>query len=178
MTFEPEPPSSPRDISSRAISAALLDRRTFRDISEDTFASAQVYALVGAAAIASAIGSIDEPGEAVSNAVLVVAGWAIYAHVAWFMRTFLFDSVYAEAGRQEMLRVVGISYGPALLRVFAIVPGIGGVIWLASTIWLLVAIAVGLKTTLAFENYWPAAGILVAGIILNTTLSAIVFAFV
>ena len=176
MTFEPEPPSAPRDISSRVVNAALLDRQTFRDVKTDPAATGQVYVLVAVAAIASAIGTIDDPGDVVSNAFLVVGGWFIYSHVAWFMRSYLFDTVHAEAARPDLLRVVGIAYGPALLRVFGIVPQIGGVIWLLSTIWLLVAIVVGLKTTLAFENYWPAVGIVVVGMILNGLLATVVFA--
>ena len=134
--------------------------------------------LVIAAAIASAIGSIDDPGTAIANGVLVVTGWLVYAHVAWFLRSFIFDSIRAEADRDEMLRVVGIAYGPALLRAFGIIPFVGGVIWAIATIWLLVAVAVGLKSTLAFENYWPAVGIIVVGIILNLVLSLIVRAFI
>ena len=175
--FEPEPPPAPRDLSSRLFNAALLNGRTFRDLNEDERANGQVYALVGAAAIASAIGSMDDPAIAVSNAFLVVAGWIIYAHTAAFLRGVLFDSIHAEATRPGMLRVVGIAYGPALFRVFGIIPDFGDAIWLLSTIWLLVAIAVGLKTTLGFGNYWPPAGILVIGMILNGLLSGLIFAF-
>ncbi|HIF11433.1 MAG TPA: hypothetical protein EYQ82_00060, partial [Dehalococcoidia bacterium] len=133
--FNPVPMAAPKDLLSRALNAALLNRATFRDVSDDAGANVQVYALVGAAAVASAIGSIDDPGLAVANAILVVAGWLIYAHVASFMRGVLFDSIHAEASREGMIRVVGIAYGPTLLRAFAIIPVIGGVIWLLSTIW-------------------------------------------
>ena len=40
--FDPEPPEAPRDLASRAVNAALLDRATFREINEDTGANAQV----------------------------------------------------------------------------------------------------------------------------------------
>lgn len=176
--FEPEPPEAPRDMVSRAINAALLDRRTFRDIKEDPAGTMQVYGLVAAAAAASFIGSVDNPGAAVSNAVLTVAGWLIYAHIAWFMRSYVFDTIHAEAARPDMLRVVGIAYGPSLFRISGIIPGIGGLIWAVTTIWLLVAIVFGLKSTLAFENYWPAVGIIVLGAFLNAALSAIVFGIV
>jgi len=173
--FNPEPPAAPRDLLSRAVNAALLNRETFRDVSDDVGGNVQVYGLVGAAAVASAIGSINDPGIAITNAILVVAGWLIYAHVASFMRGVLFDSIRADASREGMMRVVGIAYGPTLLRAFAIIPVIGGVIWLLSTIWFLVVVAVGLKTTLAFDNYWPAVGIIVLGALVNGTVSYIVF---
>jgi hypothetical protein len=176
--FNPEPPAAPKDLLSRALNAALLNRATFRDVSDDVSANKQIYGLVGAAAIASAIGSIDDPGNAVANAILVVAGWLIYAHVASFMRGVLFDSIHADASREGMIRVVGIAYGPTLLRAFAIIPVIGGVIWLLSTIWFLVVVAVGLKTTLAFDNYWPAVGIIVVGALVNGVVSLIVFGIV
>ena len=172
--FNPEPPNAPRDILSRVVNAALLNRQTFRDIGDDVGANAQVYGLVGAAAVASAIGSIDDLRVAIGNAILTVAGWLVYSHVAWFLRSYIFDSIYAEAGRENMLRVVGIAYGPALLRAFGIIPGIGGVIWALATIWILVAVVFGLKSTLHFENYWPAVRILVVGIMLNIFLSLVV----
>ncbi len=176
--FEPESPDAPRDFISRVVNAALLNPRTFRDISEDSSGTLQVYGLVGAAAIASAIGSINDPGLAIGNGIQTVAGWLIYAHVAWFLRSYLFDSIRADASRENMLRIVGIAYGPGLLRALGILPGIGDVIWLAATIWLVVAIGIGLKSTLGFENYWPVVGIIVIGAILNITLSTIVSAFV
>jgi hypothetical protein len=176
--FNPEPPEAPRDLLSRAVNVALLNRATFRDVSDDVGGNVQVYGLVGAAAVASAIGSINDPGIAITNAILVVAGWLIYAHVASFMRGVLFDSIRADVSREGMMRVVGIAYGPTLLRAFAIIPVIGGVIWLLSTIWFLVVVAVGLKTTLAFDNYWPAVGIIVLGAMVNGTVSYIVFSVV
>jgi hypothetical protein len=38
-----------------------------------------------------------------------------------------------------------------------------------------VAIVFGLKTTLAYENYWPPVGIIVLGAVVNSILSLIVF---
>jgi len=176
--FNPEPPEVPRDLLSRAVNAAMLNRVTFQDVSDDVSANKMIYGLVGAAAVASAIGAIDDPGVAISNAILVVAGWLIYAHVASFMRGVLFDSIHADASREGMIRVVGIAYGPTLLRAFTIIPVIGEVIMLLSTIWFLVVVAVGLKTTLAFDNYWPAVGIIVVGALVNGVVSLIVYGIV
>ena len=173
--FDPERPIVPRDLLSRAVNAAVLNPATFRDVGDDVGGNAQVYGLVGAAAVASAIGSINDPGTAIANAILVVAGWLIYAHVAAFMRGVLFDSIHTDVSREGMIRVVGIAYGPSLLRAFAIIPDIGGVIWLLSTIWFLIVVVVGLKTTLAFKNYWPAVGIIVVGALVNGVASFIVY---
>lgn len=175
-SFEPEPPDGPRDFTSRVVNAALLNRRTFRDIQEDPAGTAQVYALVGAAAVAAAIGTLDNPTLAIQNAFLTVAGWLIYSHVAWFLRGYIFDSIHAEVSRPNMMRVIGIAYGPGLLRAFGIVPGVGEIIFAVATIWIVVTIAVGLRSTLAFSDYGPVAGIIAIGILLNFTLSAIVFA--
>ncbi|MBT3943112.1 MAG: hypothetical protein HOC77_10440 [Chloroflexi bacterium] len=176
-TFDPEPPEAPRDFTSRVVNAALLNRRTFRDIQEDPTGTAQVYVLVAAAAVAAGIGSIDDPTLAIQNAFLTVAGWLIYSHVAWFMRSYIFDSIHAEASRPNMMRVVGIAYGAGLFRALGIVPGIGELIFALATIWIVVAIAVGLKSTLAFKDYGPVVGIIAIGVLLNFTLSAFVFAF-
>ncbi|MDP6822412.1 MAG: hypothetical protein QF554_03890 [Dehalococcoidia bacterium] len=176
-TFEPEPPDGPGDLASRVVNAALLNRRTFRGIQEDPTGTAQVYILVGAAAIAAGIGTLGDLSLVVQNVLLTVAGWLIYAHVAWFMRSYIFDTIHAEASRPNMLRVVGIAYGPGLLRAFGFFPGVGEFVFVAATIWIVVGIAVGLRSTLAFENYGPVAGIIAIGVLLNFTLSSIVFAF-
>ena len=176
--FEPEPPEPQRDLTSRVVNAALLNHRTFLDIKGDPTAMFQVYGLVVAASLASAIGAIDNPGVAVVNALLTFVGWLVTVHVAWFLRSFIFDSIHVEASRPEMMRVIGIAYGPALLRVFGIIPGIGGFIWAAATIWMLVAIVVGMKATLGFTNYWPPIGILVVGALLNAVISMIMFGIV
>ena len=175
--FGPEPPDRPRDFASRVVNAALLNRKTFQDIQGDKAGTFQVYALVAAAAIASAIGTLDDLSLAFQNVFLTIAGWLIYSHVAWFMRSYIFDSVRAEASRPNMMRVVGIAYGAGLLRAFGVVPVVGELVFALATIWIIVGISVGLKSSLAFENYGPVMGIIGIGIILNFTLSSLVFAF-
>lgn len=176
MTFEPHPAPAPRNFYRQVVGAALLNGGTFRDVHSDSTATVKVYGLVAAAAIASVIGSIDDPRRAAGIVLLLVSSWLIYAHVAWFMRSYLYDSIHAEAARSEMLRVVGIAYGPALIFALGGIPGIGEVARVAPVIWMAVAIVVGFKSALAFGSYFPALGIFALSTLLIWILSGVIFA--
>ena len=52
----------------------------------------------------------------------------------------------------ELLRTTGFAAGPGVLRVFGIVPGLGPLILLAVSVWMLVAMVIAVRQALDFTS--------------------------
>lgn len=142
----------------RALRAALLDGRVYREIGdepEDTFSA---LAVVLATAIAFALGvrSIPTPnfGDTPPLMVILVAistivsGWLAWTGLAFVIGTLF---LRGDAGFRKLMRSIGIAYGPGILSVMATVPVAGGFLFFLSLVWLLPAGLVAIKETQGYD---------------------------
>ena len=143
----------------RAYMAARLDRATFRDVRRDPNAALNAVGIVILAGIAVTVGmssvvgetieagvSGDEVGNRLIGAwfasVTLMVGWLIWAGMAYgvgwvFQRN--------NATFREILRVLGVCFGPGLLLVFTAIPPIEGLVWGVVALWMLIAGVTALK---------------------------------
>jgi len=143
----------------RAFMAARFDRATFREVRGDQEAILNALGIVILAGMAMAIGTSSPLGSSIEQgisadmvrnrlldvwlaAVTFMLGWLIWAGMAYVVgRVFQRD----QATFREILRVLGVCFGPGLLLVFmAVTPG-SGVVFNAVSVWMLVAGFVALK---------------------------------
>lgn len=141
----------------RALGAALLRREVFIQVRERPETVVQALGVVILAGIAMASGLLNvlegDPQEllTVSNlvdrlvgvwlaVVTIVLGWVLWGGV-----TFLMGSKFLGGGASfnEVLRVLGIGYGPGVLLILMSLPAVGNVVWLLTSLWILVAAVVG-----------------------------------
>ena len=143
----------------RAFMAARFDRATFRDVRADQEAILNALGIVILAGMAMAIGTSSPLGSTIPSSVdptVVVArlygiwfavvtfmlGWLIWAGMAYVVgRVFQRD----RATFREILRVLGVCFGPGLLLAFMSLTPSSGVVFNAVTVWMLVAGVVALK---------------------------------
>jgi hypothetical protein len=52
----------------------------------------------------------------------------------------------------ELLRTIGFAASPGILRILGMVPGIGGLIYIISTVWMLVAMVVAIRQALDYKS--------------------------
>ena len=140
----------------RAYMAARLDRATFREVRQDPDAILNAVGIVVLAGIAVAVGMSSSVGQAVETgisgeevgdrllgawfaSVTLMIGWLIWAGIAYGVgRVFQREN----ATFREILRVLGVCFGPGVLLVFtAITPEAFNIV----TIWMLVVGVVALK---------------------------------
>lgn len=143
----------------RAFMAARFDRATFRDVRADQEAILNALGIVILAGMAMAIGTSSPLGSTIPSSIdptMVVGrlygiwfavvtfmlGWLIWAGMAYVVgRVFQ----RARATFREILRVLGVCFGPGLLLAFMSLTPISGVVFNAVTVWMLVAGIVALK---------------------------------
>ena len=74
----------------------------------------------------------------------------------------------------ELLRTIGFSSAPGILRVLAIVPVVGGLISFAASVWMLVAMVVAVRQALDYKSTGRAVGVCVIGFLVYLTVIVVV----
>jgi hypothetical protein len=153
-----------RRFLSRITRAARLESALYEEVESDRGAMGQSVAVILLSGVASGVGSLLI-GDLIGllNAVaLSVAAWLSCGVAAWTVGTRLLAEPDTRANFAEVLRVTGFASAPGLLRVFGIVPILGGLVFVLTGLWMLVAMVIAIRQTLDYRSTWRA--LVVAGI--------------
>jgi hypothetical protein len=124
------------------IAAAKLDVSIYEEVEADSTATGQAAGVVVLSAIASAIGSWDNPLGGLIGALI---GWAIWAGVTYIIGTTAFKGT---ATWGELLRTLGFAQSPGLLYIVGVIPGLGILARLLIGIWVLIAGIIAIRQAL------------------------------
>ena len=143
----------------RAFMAARFDRATFRDVRADQEAILNALGIVILAGMAMAIGLSSSVGASIEDgfsasmvgerlldiwfaAVTFMLGWLIWAGLAYVVgRAFQRD----QATFREILRVLGVCFGPGVLLAFTAVTPYPWIVFYAVSVWIFAAGVAALK---------------------------------
>ena len=76
----------------------------------------------------------------------------IWAALIYVLGAKVFPQPQTQVDIGELLRPTGFAAGPGVLRVFGIVPGLGPLILLAVSVWMLVAMVIAVRQALDFTS--------------------------
>ena len=159
----------------RMIGAAKLDKETYEEVEADTSATRQALLVVTMVALATGIGSIGSGGIGfISGIVIGLVGWVMWAWITYFIGTTLLKTSETHANWGQLARTLGFAQSPGVLKVFAIIPGIGGLIFFVVSIWQLVTMVVAVRQALDYTSTWRAVGVVLVGFIPYAILLSIV----
>ncbi len=152
----------------RLIGAARLDPRTYEEVEADSSAMGQAMATVLLSSLAAGVGSIREGGIGglVIIALSALIGWFVWALLTWFIGTRLLPEPQTESDLGELLRTIGFSASPGLLRVLAVVPAAGPLLALIASVWMLVAMVVAVRQALDYQSTGRAVGVCLIGFVI------------
>jgi hypothetical protein len=134
--------------------AGLLDRELYEEVEADRGATPQALAVVVLSALGAGVGSIENGGVPgiFWSAVAALAGWWIWAWVTWAIGTRLLPTPQTAADRGELLRTIGFSSAPGVLRVLALISPLAGPVFLICGVWMLVCMVVAVRQALDYES--------------------------
>ncbi len=95
--------------------------------------------------------------------IAALIGWYVWAYLTYFIGTKFLPEPQTEADLGELLRTIGFSSSPGLIRVFGIIPGLAGPLFLVASIWMLVAMVIAVRQALDYESTSRAVGVCVIG---------------
>jgi hypothetical protein len=163
----------------RIIRAAKLDVNLYEEVEADNSALGQATAVVVISSVAAGVGMIDEAGLGgiFIGAVIALIGWYIWAYLTFFIGTKLLPEPQTSADYGELLRTIGFSSAPGVIRIFGIIPVLGGIVFFVASIWMLVAMVVAVRQALDYSNTLRAVAVCAIGWVIQVVIMALVFSF-
>ncbi len=161
----------------RMLRAAKLDVNLYEEVEADTGAMRQAMGVVVLSSIAAGIGSIATGGLGgiLMGTIAALIGWFVWAFLTYYIGTKFLPEPQTRADLGELLRTIGFSSSPGLIRVLGIIPGLGGVVFIVASIWMLVAMVIAVRQALDYESTLRAVGVCVIGWIIQALIFVLLF---
>ena len=168
---------SKNSFKNRIIRAAKLDSNLYEEVEADKSALGQAMAIVVFSSIAAGIGLYKTGGFSgiITGTLASLISWYVWAYLTYFIGTKFLPEPQTQADLGELLRTIGFSSSPGLLRVFYFVPGIGIMLYLISSFWMLVAMIIAVRQALDYNSTLRAVGVCVIGYIIQIFVLVIIF---
>ena len=166
----------PSSIQSRMIRAAKLDVQLFEEVEADQGAMTQAMGVVALAAVAAGIGNFGSGGVGgiVVGTIAALVGWYVWAYLTYFIGTRLLPEPGTSADQGQLLRTIGFSSAPGLIRVFGVIPGLAPIVFSVAGIWMLIAMVIAVRQALDYTSTWRAIGVCLIGWVIQALLLIVV----
>ena len=165
----------------RMVRAARLDVHLYEEVEADKTAMVQAMAVVVLSSVAAGVGSFGmggiTPGAVLMGILASLAGWFLWAFLTYFIGTKLLPEPQTRADYGELLRTIGFSSSPGIIRLLGVIPGLSGMLFWIAGVWMLVAMVIAVRQALDYKSTWRAVGVCVIGWVINTVILMAFFAF-
>ena len=161
----------------RIIRAAKLDIHLYEEIEADKGAMGQAMAVVILSSIAGGIGTPAGLGLGgiLIGTIAALAAWYIWAFLTYIIGTKLLPEPQTKADVGELLRTIGFSSSPGLIRVLGIIPFLRGIAFMIAGIWMLVAMVIAVRQALDYQSTLRAVGVCIIGWIAQAAVLMLLF---
>ena len=164
----------------RAIGAARLEVPVFEEIEADRAATGQALIVVVASSLAAGIGLTSSLYNApvLHRVMLALLLWVFWAIATYIVGVYLMPEPQTSTSVGELLRTIGFAASPGILRILGVIPGIGGLIYIISTAWMLVAMVIAIRQALDYTSTARAAVVCVITGMIGVIMAALFGALV
>ncbi|MFA9407853.1 MAG: YIP1 family protein [Candidatus Dadabacteria bacterium] len=161
----------------RMIRASKLDINLYEEVEADKSSMGQAITVVVISSVASGIGTIGILGiqGLIVGTISALIGWLVWAYLTYLIGTKLLPEPQTKADVGELLRTIGFSSAPGVLRIFGFIPLIGVIISFVASIWMLVAMIIAVRQALDYKSTWRAIGVCVFGFVIYLVIIALIF---
>ena len=151
--------------TNRIIRAAKLDVNLYEEVEADRGALGQAMGVVVLSSIAAGIGGFERAGVGgiITGTIGALIAWYVWAYITYFVGTRLLPEPQTQADPGELLRTIGFSSSPGLIRVLGIIPGLAVVVFFAASVWMLIAMVIAVRQALDYKSTLRAVGVCAIG---------------
>ena len=146
----------------RIFRAIKIDVELYEEVERDKSATIQAGLVVVLSSMAAGVGALQ---LGASNFLLApifsLISWYVWAYNIFFVGVKLFPEKNTKSNHGELLRTIGLSSAPGLLRVFGVTPDLMAVTFIGSAFWMLACMVVGVRAALDYKSLWRALGVVI-----------------
>jgi len=155
----------------RIIRACKLDANLYEEVEADKSATFQAAGVVVLSSLAAGVGALSLGASNFLIAPLLsLVSWFVWAYVVYFIGVKFFPEPTTEADHGQLLRTIGFSSAPGLIRVFGIFPNLMNIAFIVAAVWMLVAMVIAVRQALDYKSTWRAVGVVVTGFLIQSVV--------
>lgn len=166
-----------RSFWDRVWGAARFDISVYEEVEKDRTATGQAMFVVILSSLAAGVGTFS-PGGAAGlfwGVVAALIGWFLWALLTFLIGTRLLPEPQTKADAGQLLRTIGFSSAPGLIRVAGIVPALATMSFVIAGVWMLGTMVVAVRQALDYRSTWRAIGVCIIGWAVQALVLALVF---
>lgn len=159
----------------RMLRAAKLDSALYEEVEHDPSAMGQAMGVVVLSSVAGGIASLSAGiGQGfILGIIISLVGWFIWAGITYVIGTKVLPTPQTEADYGQLLRTIGFSSSPGLIRIIGIIPGLGWIVSLVAAIWMLIAMVIAVRQALDYTSTGRAVAVCIIGWIVQVVILAL-----
>ena len=158
-------------LQDRMLRAAKLDVDLYEEVEADQSATQQAMLVVVLSSVAAGLGAMGSDGGGLgtmlSGTVGALVGWFIWAFLTYFIGTKILPEPQTSADMGELLRTIGFSSSPGVIRIVGIIPGLYIISTMVAFIWMLVAMVIAVRQALDYDSTLRAVGVCIIGFLVQ-----------
>jgi hypothetical protein len=158
---------APNSFLQRLIGAAALDSAIYEEVEADPKAGVQAAAVVVLSSLAAGIGARGFSQNSLPNitliSILALMAWACWALLTYEIGARVLPEPQTSVDIGQLMRTIGFAATPGFLRVFGFIPGVAIPAFAVATIWMLLAMIVGVRQALDYTSTGRAVAVCVLG---------------
>lgn len=161
----------------RMLRAAKLEAGLYEEVEADKSSMKQAMGVVVLSSLAAGIGMVATQGFSgiLIGTIAALISWYVWAFLTYFIGTKMLPESQTHADLGELLRTIGFSSSPGLIRVLGFIPFLRGIVFFAAGIWMLVAMVIAVRQALDYESTLRAVGVCCIGWLIQMLLIALLF---
>jgi len=146
----------------RIFRAIKIDIDLYEEVEKDKKATLQAGAVVVLSSLAAGVGALQMGmNNFLLAPIMSLLSWYVWAYIIYFVGVKLFGGVKTKSSHGELLRTIGFSSAPGLIRVFGITPDLMIVTFIGSGFWMLACMVVAVKAALDYDSMWKSFGVVI-----------------
>jgi len=158
---------APVSYLNRMIRAARLDASLYKEVEADRSAIVQAMGVVILSSLAAGVGGVGSTEVGLQiilvGTALALAGWFVWAFLTHFIGTRLLPEPQTRGDYGGLLRTIGFSSTPGIIRILGVVPGTTMFLFFVTSVWMLVAMIIAVRVALNYTSTTRAAGVCAIG---------------
>ena len=155
----------------RITRACKLDINLYEEVEADKSATFQAAGVVVLSSLAAGVGALSlGTSNFLIAPLLSLVSWFVWAYLVYFIGAKIFPESTTEADHGQLLRTIGFSSAPGLIRVFGIIPNLTSVVFIIASIWMIVAMVIAVRQALDYKSTWRSVGVVVTAFFIQSII--------